>query len=362
MPGLEEKLHLNSKAGKSISQFFLMEEQVKFNVNNFDLLRLFAATEVIADHYYQHLNLPISELALKLLYLFPGVPVFFIISGYLISGSFERNSSYRDYFTNRALRIFPGLWCCVIVTIVVFTITGVNFLNKETIAWLPSQLVGFIYTPSFLINYGFGSYNGSLWTIPVELQFYILLPILYFLFNRGQLTRWLFVLIALFTAIFLFSHAIENIRGFKKIFWHSFLPNFYLFLFGVLLQRLQVYKWKMIYNKGLYWLLACLSFFSIFYHYTETPVYAIFYNIILAFSLVSIAYTLPDMAKKLLRKNDISYGIYIYHGLILTVVVQLKLVSHINLLMVIAASYMLGYLSWKLIERPFIKLKRRPAV
>ena len=59
-------------------------ELKEFKVNNFDLLRLLAATEVIFDHYYQHLKLPISHTALKILYLFPGVPVFFVISGYLI--------------------------------------------------------------------------------------------------------------------------------------------------------------------------------------------------------------------------------------------------------------------------------------
>ena len=72
-----------------------------------------------------------------------------------------------------------------------------------------------------------------------------------------------------------------------------------------------------------------------------------------------MAYTLPQTAKKLLRGNDISYGIYIYHGLLLTIIVQMKWQPNINLAMVIAAAYVLGYLSWIFIEKPFIKRKKQ---
>ena len=130
--------------------------QKEFKINNFDLLRLMAATQVIFDHYFQHLNIPISEFATRVLYLFPGVPVFFVISGYLISASYQRNSNLGIYIKNRLLRILPGLWGCILITIVVISITGTSFLNKQTIAWLPAQMVGVIYTPGFLSNYGFG--------------------------------------------------------------------------------------------------------------------------------------------------------------------------------------------------------------
>jgi hypothetical protein len=41
----------------------------------------------------------------------------------------------------------------------------VNFLNRQTPIWFGSQLVGLIYTPQFMKHFGFGSYNGSLWTL-----------------------------------------------------------------------------------------------------------------------------------------------------------------------------------------------------
>jgi peptidoglycan/LPS O-acetylase OafA/YrhL len=60
-----------------------------------------------------------------------------------------------------------------------------------------------------------------------------------------------------------------------------------------------------------------------------------------------------------LRGNDISYGIYIYHGLILTVIMQEHWVRRINLFEVIVLSYTLGCLSWLFVERPFIRMKKK---
>ena len=334
-------------------------KEAEFKVNNFDLLRLFAATQVIIDHYYQHLNIPISGLPVKLLNLFPGVPVFFIISGYLISASYERNNNLKDYFRNRALRIFPGLWCCIILTVIIFSFTGVNFFNKETIAWLPTQFAGFIYTPHFLSHYGFGSYNGSIWTIPLELQFYILLPICYSLVPKSRLNYLLFALFIVFVGCNLGYYWSDYGPMIKKLMRYTFAPLFYLFLIGVIFQRLKIYTSVIIYNKALYWIIGYVTFCLIFSDYIDPIIFSLIHTVLLAFCLLSIAYTLPNISKKLLRTNDISYGIYIYHGLILTVIVQLKLQQHINLYVIIGLSYIAGYLSWITIEKPFIKLKKK---
>ncbi len=203
----------------------LTTNQKEFKINNFDLLRLLAATQVIVDHYFQHLNIPISKFSTQVLYLFPGVPMFFVISGYLISASYERNNNLAIYFKNRALRIYPGLWGVIFVTIIVFSITGINFFNKQTVAWLPAQLAGVIYTPHFLANYGFGSYNGSLWTLPIELQFYIVLPLCYFLAPKNKANYWFYALLLVFVALnFIYEFKIgDNFTDF--FFWLGLFCN-----------------------------------------------------------------------------------------------------------------------------------------
>ncbi|MBC7399228.1 MAG: acyltransferase [Mucilaginibacter sp.] len=336
-------------------------QQAEFKVNNFDLLRLMAATQVVFDHFYEHIRPTTFSFYLnETRYLFPGVPVFFMISGYLISASLERSHNLGIYFKNRALRIFPGLWGCLFLTVIVFSITGVNFLNLQAFKWLPAQMVGIIYTPGFLSNYGFGSYNGALWSITVELQFYVVLPILYMLIPKKSAIYWFLGLIVVFAIAFYFfrTHNFphQNAIGF------TFVPHIYLFLVGVVFQKLQIYKSKFIFNKAHYWVAAYLLYIygvSGFLLPVSPLTYTFIKNGLLGFIIISIAYTLPGIAKKILGTNDISYGIYIYHGLIMTVIVQLKLAGSVNLFMILVATYAAATLSWLFIERPFIKRKEK---
>ncbi|AMR30983.1 hypothetical protein A0256_05860 [Mucilaginibacter sp. PAMC 26640] len=328
-------------------------------MNNFDLLRLLAAIEVIFDHYFEHLKIPLSHTWLKIIYLFPGVPVFFIISGYLISASYERNSGLKNYARNRALRIYPGLWGCIIVTLVVFTLTGVNFLNKETIAWLPAQLTGLIYTPHFLANYGFGSYNGSLWTIPIELQFYMVLPVCFLLAPKRQMNFWFITLFLGFVVLYIACSLLPLSSKLTKLLDYTFIPHFYLFLLGVIFQRLRIYQSAFIYGKALYWIVPYVAFTLFFFDRIEAVYFTLMQFIFLAFTLLSMAYTLPGLAGKLLRRNDISYGIYMYHGLIITIAVELKWVGYLSIPVLILLTVVLAALSWFFIEKPFIKRKER---
>jgi len=330
-----------------------------FKTNNFDLLRLLAATQVVFDHYFQHLNISLTQQQQAWLYLLPGVPVFFVISGYLISASYERNDNLTIYLKNRILRIFPGLWACLILTVFVFTLTGTSFFNQQALIWLPAQLVGLIYTPSFLTNYGFGSYNGSLWTIPIELQFYLLVPVCYMAFPKRKLNYWLACLLVVFILLNIGYQLYQFSPKQEKLVDYSFVPHFYLFLSGMLLQRLKLYSSAVVYGKGIYWLAFYIIFSLWAYKYLNPALFMVCKSALLSVTLLSMAYTLPRLASRLLKTNDISYGVYMYHGLILTVVIQMKWTGYINIYMILLLSFLLGGLSWVLVEKPFLKRKQK---
>ncbi len=86
--------------------------------NNFDLIRLFAATQVAISHITSHLG--IKNQFLSLLDLFPGIPIFFFISGYLICGSYEQSmrstNTNVNFFIKRFLRFYPALWLCFAIS------------------------------------------------------------------------------------------------------------------------------------------------------------------------------------------------------------------------------------------------------
>ena len=85
--------------------------------NNFDLLRLIAATQVVILHTIGHLEINNLNKFTNILSYFPGVLMFFTISGFLIFSSFDRNKDLKKYFINRFLRLFPALWFCFIITL-----------------------------------------------------------------------------------------------------------------------------------------------------------------------------------------------------------------------------------------------------
>ena len=126
---------------------------------------------------------------------------------------------------------------------------------------------------------------------------------------------------------------------------------------GVVLQRLKAHESKWIAGKGVYWLAAYLAFYYV------VPSAALTYvptTLLLAVATVSMAYTASRVSQKILRGNDISYGVYIYHGLLINLFVEMGLVGRAECLMLLAGcTYLAGYVSWVAIERPFLRKKKQ---
>ena len=73
---------------------------------------------------------------------------------------------------------------------------------------------------------------------------------------------------------------------------------------------------------------------------------------------VSAAFTSQSISHRVLRGNDVSYGVYIYHGPILNVLLVLGIRSAVGMTIFFAATIAAACLSWLLVERPALKLKR----
>ena len=163
--------------------------------NNFDLLRLVAALSVIFSHAFllaensqDHDPLMLLTGGQAILGL-AGVFVFFTISGYLITQSFETTASPLIFLAKRALRIFPGLILCLLVCVFVIgpLITKLPlpeyFSRRETFLFLLrnavldveyNRLPGVEFWPH---NMG-GIVNGPLWSLPCEALLYLMVFVL----------------------------------------------------------------------------------------------------------------------------------------------------------------------------------------
>lgn len=343
-----------------------------FRENSLDLLRLIAATQVAVLHSFEFTMHEVTgHWAFELLRLFPGVPIFFFISGYLITKSFERSPSLLDYLRNRGLRIFPALILCVFVNLLMVGWTGyfeevnASFADIAILFVAKTTILQF-YNPDFMRAFGDGVLNGSLWTICVELQFYLVVPILYRLFSLKEKSQ-IGLLLGLLAIFMIFNRLLylssDEYSDFIlwKLFRVSFIPWIYMFLFGMFVQRNFDFFANLISRVNLF--LLAFAYITFAYSLSKLglefgngiPPYVYFPLAILVFRF---AYYKPEFTHQTLKGNDISYGIYIWH---MPLVNQLLFISEkisvLDVVAVIVLSICLALISWVLLEKNMLKLK-----
>jgi peptidoglycan/LPS O-acetylase OafA/YrhL len=334
-----------------------------FGPNNFDFIRLFAATQVVIFHGLHHLGIEAPAWS-YLFKPFSGVPIFFVVSGFLVTASYERSSSLRSYVEKRARRILPGLWFCIVMTGVVLLALGYPILSAQGATWFASQFAALIYTPDFLRSFGFGSYNGSLWTIPIELQFYVTVPILSLVVARvadKTVVLIAVLLVAMFVGIGIRIYApsligaLDGVERLQiKLIRYSFVTHYFLFVLGATAFYLSLHLQPWMRGKGLFWLLPLLAM-HLFAPYSATAI--VVSQIILGLLTISVAF--PEAGAIRLKGYDISYGVYLFHGLILNILVILGFTgASIGIYILLLSSYAAGYVSWTMVEARFLKRGR----
>ncbi len=335
--------------------------------NNFDLLRLYAALQVLLMHTLHHLFLSSGYEVMGGVLMFksfisytPGVSIFFLISGFLIAMSYEKNSNLKEYAKNRILRIYPALYINILISAGILYYFGFIEFNLEFFRWLVAQMsIIQFYNTEMFREFGVGVINGSLWTISVELTFYIALPVMYFLYKKS---RWIVGVILLVS----FALWVYDTTSNRDIFYNKFLhvsifPYLYLFLIGIGFYKFYDNLKILIEKKFFLWFLL-FTIFNIavnYFNITTNNIVYIFKWVIFSFMVFSFAFSFKGFSKKLLNGNDFTYGIYIYHMLIINILVHLKMVGEIKyFIYVFLGSIFLGVLSWYMVEKPFLKLKK----
>lgn len=334
--------------------------------NNFDLVRLIAALEVAIGHTVDHLRcrkyFDIEGIEIDV--PFPGVFCFFVISGFLIASSYERNPQFKSYIRNRLLRIVPALWIAFILVCLVLGYFG--FLNGETLTtpqflmWVIGQLTVFqYYTPDALRPFGVSCPNGSLWTIPIEFLFYLLLPVLFYIFRKRKNLGLIMVSVCSIVINVLLAQF--NDGGiFYKLLGVSVLPWLYCFLMGSIMYLNWDKIKRYIEGKALIYGIIYFLFVNFFSEPSNriTSFSILIANFLLAIMTISLAYTKPKLGR-LLHGVDISYGLYVYHMIIVNIFVQLKLVGEISyVLIALLISICMAVLSWIYVESKVLKLKK----
>ncbi|MEL7158210.1 MAG: acyltransferase [Actinomycetota bacterium] len=352
--------------------------------NNFDLLRLIAALQVVVGHAVDFLEVELSGpllVAYTVLRWFPGVPVFFALSGYLLARSFDRNDDLRNYARNRSLRIFPALWVCFAATALLLAAAGLLTRLSPTRLGLFSiaQLtIGQFWIPSPIDEFGLGSPltpNSALWTIRVEIGFYIALPIMILLGRRifrsaAGLDRGLLAIGAVSFLIGIANHYSDEtaLSPLVRLVMESPAPYLWYFIIGVMVHRREAWFRSVLVPHTIRWLAVFLALrtviWLVFQRVDNTDLLAFsaaetVANLLLLAPAFALGFSPTPLVAALKPRDDISYGVYLWHMVILNALVHWDVAAGtVAVALVFFGSIVAGYASWHLVEQPALRRKK----
>ena len=348
--------------------------------NNFDFLRLFAAFCVMVGHSTGHLGIPFLWVGEGgYWWFYDGVPIFFVISGMLVYRSYENcienGRPITDFYRNRFLRISPAIYAYIIATTVILLTIGAisfNVLNKIPFwGWVVSNLILVpVYFPDFMRHIGVGVLNGSLWTIPAEFSFYLVIPVIFLLEKKLGIKKTLTIL----TILGLFSSTVIwyfNLLGkeFEPLWFKFFKVSLFSGLVYFTLGIFWLKFWKYSHQGRYLFIVSVIAYslgtwvFQISKYFG--PTWDLVRVIPLSYVVVWFGYNGPKLFSKITTKiGDLSYGVYIWHMVVINVFLffnlPLKLSwipSSIFQLLVFAITFAIAKLSWTFIEKPCLRMK-----
>jgi peptidoglycan/LPS O-acetylase OafA/YrhL len=306
---------------------------------------------------------------------FVGVDIFFVISGYLITtiivGEIERGSfSLIKFYERRARRILPALFFMMLCTL--------------PFAWywmLPNQLAQFsetlIAVPLFYSNILFYLTSGYFetaselkpllhtWSLAVEEQFYVLFP-LFLLFSWRLGKKQIVLLLLLLALTSMLAAQWGSLTHPSFTFFLLPTRGFELLIGSLISLSINPQKIKESISQSLCQFLSISGLLLIVYaivSFNDKTPYPSLYTLAptLGASLILVFSSSQDVVGKLLGGKIfvgiglISYSTYLWHQPLLAFA-RLKGFSELtstNLLIILGSTVLLGYLSWRFVERPF---------
>ncbi len=343
----------------------------------FDFLRIGLACAIVVFHaywlsgdtYLRTTGFWFGEYAL--------VPMFFALSGFLISGSALRLTLY-NFLLNRGLRILPALavdvvFCALVIGPVMTTFALSKyfadpdffryFLNVT--GWMHYHLPGVFSTlPTYRVN-------GSLWSVPYEMLCYGIISCL--ILSKAMLNpRAILAVILIFMATGLVAELVQSHISNLVFTVLRFLlisrggQTITAFLMGI---GLYVYRDRIPYSWPLLGLSVVICGFAIAYLETADIEHVLNRFLVLP-ALVYITVFLgltPIPVPAFLRKGDYSYGVYLYHAPLLQVLISLAPGVFLKAgsgpafltLFGIPAVGIFAAFSWHNVEKPVLGLRKR---
>lgn len=366
----------------------VLAETFSSRANSVGFLRLLFASGVLVSHgvgigFGKETGIPAFT---RYQWDLGGISVygFFLLSGFLITASGLKFSLGR-YFWHRFLRIFPGLWACLLVTALILapvvalieygTTAGLWSAPDGPFAYLRANWFAgirqynisnlFFHTPLARVGGG-NAMDGSLWTLLYELTCYVGVAVLAVTGVLRRAPRMVLLITAVTFAVLLHDWLPQS-SPYAGIGAHRdlgpfpligslgvtyLLLNGFMFLLGA---TAYLYRHRVPMHPVLAGLAALVLLVT-----TRSGGFVVFGMPAFAYLTMWAACVLPRWLQGIGRARDYSYGVYVYAWPVSELLALLR-VGRFGTVAYLAAVFLgtfaLAIPSWHLVERPAMSLK-----
>jgi len=331
--------------------------------NNFDFLRFLLAFIVVIGHIIVITDIEDFQKYKYFFNTYISVTGFFCISGFLIARSYLNSKSIKDYLLKRAARLMPAYLLIIFICFILLSFISTNsisdyFTNSLTYKYLVANLtfLNFLQPtlPGVFVTNGMDyPVNGALWTLKIEVGFYLILPLILFLLERSK-TKPL-ILLFIYTTSIIYNYYFQYLYSKTEIQLYSTLahqlPAFLsYFAAGI---SLHYYFDIFIKRKNILLIIGLITYIVEYNLKIE-----ILSPLALSFIIFAIAYSNIKI-ENFSKHGDISYGIYIYHFPLINLAIYWGFYTKYNPYLVsvvlIFFLFALSYISWHKLELVFLR-------
>lgn len=294
---------------------------------------------------------------------------FFTLSGFLIirliyleilnSGSFN----FKQFYLRRIQRLYPVYYLVLFTGLMIYHIILPLFnIPFDTNYKIWELIISYIFLIPNVINEIYPDIGGILkisWSIGVEEQFYLFIPIIVFLLRKNIKVT----LAATFVILILILIVFPAFYQFKNFYFYFLSGGLMAISFGNKPNKIL----NNIFFQSIFYLLFVLSFFTNFFEFDSEVIYHLF-NVVVSASLITILAYFPKFEIKSRYLNyfgKISYGIYMYHMIVIAALLQVlqmleidQLVSSLTAILImqlttLLLTIVLSSISYEFFEKRF---------
>ncbi len=349
-----------------------------------DGLRAIAIIFVVIVHYiFNQLQVPDNPFLLALYkiigYTWSGVDLFFILSGYLIGGILIDNKNSSNYFkifyARRFFRIFPLYYLFLGLMILLSFLLNSNI---NSLYYRETSIFSYLTYTQNIFSFFTHSPIGITWSLAIEEQFYLFLPLIIYFIDRKKLPLVFFIFITIsiiLRSFFYYPYSLDQLFYRMDSLLMGSICAFYIKderWFGFINKHYKIFV--IAFFVLLITIISLILTDIVLIPSIQNNLLFLLFNLLYSTLLIIVILNRSDVLSKILRNQlmvsigQISYGIYLYHLIVLGVLFKIVLKQNPSLndlsdLVVVGLSIIITYfvskLSFNIFEKPILKIGSR---